>query len=744
MAKRDGKLQIDGTLRRFVEREALPGTGIESGPLWRGLTGIAEEFAPECRSLLARRQQMQQEIDLWLSKQRHPPEPAAQEAFLREIGYLVAEGADFEIDCDGVDEEIGRLAGPQLVVPVTNTRYLLNAANARWGSLYDALYGTDAIAGDPPKGGFDRERGAKVVQWCRGLLDQTVPLANGSHSDVDSYAVSRGRLTASVNGRAVGLQEPSSLVGWKGPMDSPRAFVLRRHGLHLEIVIDRKHPVGKADRAGVRDVMLESALTAIVDFEDSVAVVDAEDKIAAYRNWLGLMKGGLTATFEKNGKTMTRRQAGDRVYEGGLRLRGRSLLMVRHVGLLLTTPAATDGEGRELPEHLLDAVLSPLIAIHDRCKPTPRRNSPANLMYVVLPKLHGPQEVGYAMRLFGRVEQLLGLPENTIRVGIMDEERRTSVNLGECLRAARSRLAFINTGFLDRTGDDIHTMSALGPVPPKERIKEAKWFQAYERSNVAVGLDCGLPGRAQIGKGMWAMPASMNAMIKTKGKQIAAGASTAWVPSPTAATLHVLHYLETSVSQRQEALRGRKTPLRDLLAPALASSKSLDADSVGRELERNVQSILGYVSRWVDQGVGCSTVPDIDNVGLMEDRATLRISSQHIGNWLRHGVITTRQVDDALRRVAKIVDAQNAGDSNHQPLRPGAAAYRAARALAVNGATQPSGYTEPILHRHRREVKAKWKESAKAGSGRGVSAQAKASTAATGQSGIKSATRRGR
>lgn len=706
MAKPSATLRIDASLRRFVEREALPGTGIESARLWRGLAEIAEEFAPECRSLLAHRQRLQEEIDRWLSKRRKPPSTEEQEAFLRECGYLAAEGAPFEIDSQNIDDEISRLAGPQLVVPVTNARYLLNAANARWGSLYDALYGTDAIANAPPVSGYDRKRGDRVVRWCRGLLDRVAPLAEGSHGDVDSYAVVRGKLAATVNGRRIGLSDPSALAGWRGTPAAPSAVTLRRHGLHLEVAIDRNHPVGAADRAGVRDVLLESALTAIVDFEDSVAAVDAEDKIAAYRNWLGLMKGELTATFDKNGKTMTRRLARDRAFEGGVRLRGRSLLLARHVGLLLTTPAVVDAADREMPEHLLDAVMSPMIALHDMKQPAARRNSPAGSLYVVLPKLHGPDEVHYAMRLYGRVERLLGLAENTIKIGIMDEERRTSLNLSECLRAARHRLAFINTGFLDRTGDDIHTMSALGPAPPKEKIKAAKWFQAYERHNVAVGLACGLPGHAQIGKGMWAMPNAMKAMLDTKGAQLAAGASTAWVPSPTAATLHALHYLDISVERRQEALRGKMAPLKALLEPALADAKTLDSETVERELERNVQSILGYVSRWVDQGVGCSTVPNIDGVGLMEDRATLRISSQHIGNWLRHGVATSQQVEAVLRRVAKIVDRQNADDPAHRPLRPNAPAYRAARMLALEGAAQPSGYTELILHRHRREAKA--------------------------------------
>lgn len=706
--------RVDGRLHEFIEREAAPGSGIVAGEFWRGLARILDEFAPESRALLARRAELQDRIDVWTRERSAASRDSAeQEAFLREIGYLVAEGPDFAIETDGVDPEIGRRAGPQLVVPVTNARYALNAANARWGSLYDALYGTDALPGPVPAH-YDPDRGRAAVAWAKVLLDEVFPLERGSHAEVTQYRIAGGGLVAALGDDSAGLVDSCGFAGYRGEPDAPDAILLRANDLHVEVLIDPSHPVGAADAAGVRDILVEAALTTIMDFEDSVAVADAEDKVQAYRNWLGLMRGDLEARFEKNNRTVTRRLAEDRSYltpEGApFTLSGRSLLLVRNVGQLIESPTVKDRAGRDVPEGILDAAITSLIALHDIGREGGRRNSPAGSVYIVRPKMHGPDEVDHVDRLFGRIEDLLGLERGTLKLGIMDEERRTSVNLRECIRAARRRIAFINTGFLDRTGDEIRTLTELGPVPCKGEIKLAQWFDAYERRNVEIGLACGLPGRAQIGKGMWAAPDRMAAMLAEKGGHLAAGASTAWVPSPTAATLHATHYLKLSVADRQHeiAQAGRITPVTALLEAATLSRNELGEADIRREVERNAQSILGYVVRWVDQGVGCSKVPDLDDVGLMEDRATLRISSQHLANWLRHGVVSRELVEEELRRVAAVVDRQNAGDPDYRPMAPGfdGPAFEAARRLALEGHDQPSGYTEPILHAHRRAAKA--------------------------------------
>lgn len=704
-------IRVDVVFERFIETAALPGTGIEADAFWVGLSDLANEFGPRNRALLDRRTELQGLLNIWHRAHKGVPHnPKAYKAYLEQIGYLEPEGGDFSVGTTNVDPEIASIAGAQLVVPVTNARFVLNAANARWGSLYDGFYGTDALGAPPSSGAYDKGRGARVVARVAVFLDEVFTVGGTSHGSASQYRVVGNKLL--VDGHD--LVDPAKFVGFEGDANAPSAVVLRNNGLHVVLTFDRDHPIGRTSPSGLADVVMESAVSAIIDCEDSVACVDAEDKVVAYDNWLGLMKGDLAETFDKGGKSVTRSLNPDRTYtapDGSeAAIKGRALLLVRNVGHLMTNPTVLDKDGNEIFEGLMDALVTTLIAMHDLKKSEGLRNSTTGSVYVVKPKMHGPDEVAFADEIFTHVEQILGLPQYTVKLGIMDEERRTSVNLKQCIRAAKHRVCFINTGFLDRTGDEIHTSMEAGPFSRKDFIKRKGWITAYENQNVDIGLECGLSGRAQIGKGMWAVPDNMAAMLDTKIEHPKSGANCAWVPSPTAATLHALHYHRVDVFAVQKALAkgGRRAYVDALLDIPTASFQKWPKEQITREVENNAQGILGYVVRWVDQGVGCSKVPDVNDVGLMEDRATCRISAQHIANWLHHDVVSEAEVMDIFKRMALVVDRQNKDDPAYHPMAPAydGIAFKAACDLVFEGTKQPSGYTEPVLHARRLELKA--------------------------------------
>ena len=717
-----GSYQVAAQLHDFINQRVLPNSGISESQYWQAVGDVLDEFVPKNKALLAERERLQTEIDNWHRVAGNDvTNTQAYEQFLTDIGYIVPEGSDFKVTTDNVDNEVATIAGPQLVVPVMNARFALNAANARWGSLYDALYGSDVISDDndcAAAKAYNPKRGAKVQDFAKEFLDQAIPLENGSHKDAVAYVLDNQQLQVSLSsGEQVGLAAPEQLVGATHSLAAPKSILFKNNGLHIEVCFDRNSPVGQSDAAGINDIVLESALSTIQDCEDSIAAVDVEDKVQVYQNWLGLMQGTLEENIEKNGKKITRKLNADRQYIGldnaPFSLPGRSLLFVRNVGHLMTNNAILTAQGDEVPEGILDALVTTLISMHDLRGNSPYKNSRKGSIYIVKPKMHGPDEVAFSDALFSRIEQLYGLPNNTIKMGIMDEERRTSVNLKECIRAAKSRVAFINTGFLDRTGDEIHTSMLAGPMALKDSMKDEPWITAYENRNVEIGLSVGLQGKAQIGKGMWAIPDQMATMLKDKIGHPKAGANCAWVPSPTAATLHVMHYHEINVFDVQNSIACKPLSAESLsnllTVPLLKDRESLTSDRIQRELDNNVQGLLGYVVRWVDQGVGCSKVPDIDNIGRMEDRATLRISSQHVCNWLHHGIVTQSQVDESLKRMAAVVDKQNQNDPLYMPMSVDynkSVAFQAACDLIFKGEEQPSGYTEPLLHLRRIQLKA--------------------------------------